>query len=142
MSEALLQCFKEGKAICRTFPDPIVIIDAKGVVIDGCGGSGGTLDVDPSALIGKKLADSGLFTKEGQKHLLGVIKDVFQDGKTVSSDVVIRSKNGDITVQVIANTFGEEGSRSAALVFHDITCVRSVEQQLLDSDVEHLLNQR
>lgn len=133
MLETSLQCFQKGKMICRNFPDPIIIVDAKGIVKDGCGGSGGTFHAEPTQFIGQKLADTSFFTNSSRKAITSIIKEVFQKDKTVSSDVVVHSKEGDGVVQVIASLIDGDKD-TAALVFHDVTCVRSVEQRLLDSE--------
>lgn len=133
MSEALLQCFRKGKTICRNFPDPIIIVDRKGVVVDGCGGSGGTFHTDPSEFIGKKLIDTSFFAETSHDDIRKIIKNVFEKDNVISSDVVVRSKDGDGTVQVIASLMDDDKTH-AAMIFHDITCVRSVEQQLEESE--------
>ncbi len=132
MSDALLQYFQKQKGICRNFPDPIIIVDKNGVVVDGCGGSGGTFHTDPSEFNGKHLTETSFFVDTSQKEMQKIIKDVFSKDQVISSDVIVHSKDGNGTVQVIASLLDED-KEHAVLIFHDITCVRTVEQQLLDS---------
>ena len=137
----ILESFENCKVFCRHFPDPLLVIDEEGNIVDGSDDTVDFFGERISRLIGKKVEELDLWSKEDAKRIHKLIGQLFKKRSRNQIEVEIKKakETESSWIQIIPNVLTDRTKKEALafLIFQDITCTRSAEQKLEESEMRY-----
>ncbi|MFA5130330.1 MAG: ATP-binding protein [Patescibacteria group bacterium] len=134
MPEGLLARFATCKEFCQGFPDPVLIVDPKGIIVDVSGCAEKSLGIPIPHLIGERLdAMDGLGDAE-RKIVSASFSRALQQGESDRPELTIRTANGDFHSQLFIRKIGANSETYLICIFRDISGIRLAESKLQESE--------
>lgn len=138
-TQDLLESFEQCKVFCKHFPDPLIVINEKGIILDGSDDMSDFFGKRIGEIVGKNIVELDLWSAENSARIKNVVKELFLQRMKKNVELEIKKEGAATYVKLLCQILTSRTSKKALafLIFHDNTCARIAEQKLEESEYRY-----
>jgi len=134
MAKCLVEKLQDCKSFCKNFPDPLLVLDKNGTVLNACEMVKNVFGIPAEQMIGKIFYKHSMYSKSSVLALKKLVKDSYDGKKVKPIDVEAKIGGKDAIIQCYSSLVLDNGESVLFMIFRDVTQMRQFDQTLMESE--------